>query len=115
MIEPHIFGPFVKMVEKLPAKAIIPGLELECRMVRNDLECNRYSLTAEAQSLLYFREFVQSAKFGGTMHFVSPFPPEEVEFYRNILVRLVEANELAPETLKKFDRICSSVDLSLAA
>jgi hypothetical protein len=44
-----------------------------------------------------------------------PFPPEHVEFYRQTLVRLIQANELASETLNNFHRLIGPIDLPLAA
>jgi hypothetical protein len=115
MIEPHVFGPFARMVEKLPTKAIIASLELEYRMLRNDLERHRYGLTAEVRSILYFLEFIQTAKLGEAMCFVTSFPSEYIEFFRQTLVRLIEANELPRDTLQKFDHFFSPGDISLAA
>ena len=105
MVEPHIFGPFTKMVESLPARAIVEGLELEYRMLQNDLTRNRYPLTEEARSVLCFCEFAHMTRLGGAMLFAGSLPAEHIDFYRKTLMRLVLAHELRPETMKEFDRI----------
>jgi hypothetical protein len=115
MIYPHIFGPFERMVQRLPAKAILQGLELEYRMLLDDLQFNRYALTEEANSILCFRGFIQTAKFGGTMYFARPFSLEHHEFYRQTVIRLIEANELPPEALGEFDHIFAPARFPLAA
>jgi hypothetical protein len=115
MVDPRIFSPFVKMVRRLPAKAIIQALELEYRMLQNDFESNRYVFTEEPLSILYFREFIQTARFGGTMYFTRPFPPEHYEFYRQTLVRLINAGEVPPSALEAFDRLFTPAQFPLAA
>lgn len=115
MVYPRIFGPFMKMIQRLPAKAIIRALEIECGMIQTDFERNRYALTEEAISILYFREFVQMARFGGVVYFARPIPEYHCEFYRQTLVRLIEANELPPRALEEFDHHFAPVRLSLAA
>ena len=115
MVDPHIFGPFVKMVQRLPAKAIGQALEVEYRMVQNDFERYGFALTEEALSILYFREFIQMAKYGGELFFTRPFPPEHCEFYRQTLVRLIEANEVPPDAVEKFDQLFAPLRFLLAA
>jgi hypothetical protein len=115
MIDPPIFGPFVRMVQSLPAKAIVRGMDLEYEMLQNDFEFDRYPLTEEAKSILCFRKFVHVAKFGGIMYFTNSFPPEHYEFYRQTLVRLINANELPASTLETFDRLFPPDSFSLAA
>jgi hypothetical protein len=115
MVDPHIFRPFMKMVQRLPAKAIIQALELEYKMLQNDFESNRYVFTEEPLSILYFREFIQTARFGGTMFFSRPFPPEHYEFYRHTLVRLIKAGEVSPSSLEAFDHLFAPARFPLAA
>jgi hypothetical protein len=103
------------MVQRLPAKAIIQGLELEYRMLQNDLEFHRYDLTEEAKSILYFREFIYIAKFGSSMYWTGPFLLENWEFYRQTVIRLIEANELPSDALEKFDDIFVPTHFHLAA
>jgi hypothetical protein len=105
MVNPRIFSPFVKMIQRLPAKAIVQALEVEYRMVQTDFERGRYSLTEEALSIFYFREFIQMTKYGGDVFFTRPFPPEHCEFYRQTLVRLIEANEVPLDAVEKFDKL----------
>ena len=115
MVDPRIFSPFVKMVQRLPAKAIIQALEVEYRMVQNDFERYRFALTEEALSILYFREFIQMTKYGGELFFTRPFPPEHCEFYRQTLVRLIEANEVPPDAVEKFDKLFAPIRFLRAA
>jgi hypothetical protein len=115
MVDPRIFSPFVKMVQRLPTKAIIQALEVEYRMVQNDFERDRIALTEEALSILYFREFIRMAKYGGEVFFTRPFPPEHCEFYRHTLVRLIEANEVPPDAVEKFDQLFAPVRFLRAA
>jgi hypothetical protein len=115
MIEPHIFVPFAKMVDRLSARAIVQGLELEYRMLQNDLERNRYPLTEEARSVLCFCEFIHMAKVGGAMLFSGSLPADHIDFYRKTIMRLVLSHELPSETPKEFDRIFPKTNMPLAA
>lgn len=115
MVDPHIFIPFVKMVQRLPAKAIVQALEVEYRMVQHDFERHWFALTEEALSILYFREFIRAAKYGGELFFNRSFPPEHCEFYRQTLIRLIEANEVPPNALEKFDQLFAPFRFPLAA
>lgn len=115
MIDPHIFSPFARMVRGLPAKAIGKALELEYRMLVDDLQSNRYALTEEARSILCFREFIQTAKFGGTMYFATEFSLEHYEFYKQTIIRLIDADELPLEALEEFDHLFAPAPFRLAA
>lgn len=115
MVDPRIFGPFIKMVQRLPANAIVQALGIESRMIQNDFERHRYALTDEAQSILYFREFIQAVKFGSELYFTRPFPPEHCDFFRQTVVRLIEANELPPQALETFDHLFAPIHFPLAA
>jgi hypothetical protein len=93
------------MITDWPATAVIKGLDLECKMLEDDLEFHRLSFPDEALSIMCFRQFVRMAKFGEAMQCVKVLPPDHVEFYKETIVRLIEANELPRSAMEQFDHI----------
>lgn len=91
------------MVRKLPAQGILRSLDLECQMLKNDIESNRVPLPADAFSIFYFREFVHAIKLGRTLNCGRPMPADHVEFFRETIVRLVQAGELPQAAMDQFD------------
>jgi hypothetical protein len=100
----RIFDLFTKMIRDVPARAVLKALALECKTLEDDLNQNRSVLTLDVFSILYFGQFVSMAKRGKTMCVVEAFPPEHIEFYKETIVRLVEANQLLPSAVVEFDQ-----------
>ena len=99
-----VFGAFSKMINNLPVQAVIAALELECKMLENDKENRRLDAHVQEDtfSILSFGQFVRMAKKGEVARFDKPLPPDHLEFYRETIVRLVNAGELAPPAMEQF-------------
>lgn len=93
------------MITELPAQCIVKALDMECQMLRNDVENNRLPLPADAFSIFYFTEFVHAAKLGRILTSCRPLPPEHIEFFKEIVSRLVQAGELPQVAINQFDRV----------
>lgn len=98
-----VFGPFAKMISNLPAEGVIRALDLECSMLREDLENHRLNVTDEVFSILSFRQFIRMAKLGEVMRLFRPLPSHHVEFYKSTVERLVRGSELPPEAASQFE------------
>jgi len=99
----HHFNLFAKTITNLPAQAVVRALDLECKMLEDDLEFHRLTFPEDAFSILCFRQFVGTANIGKAMHCVKPLPQDHVEFYKETIGRLVQANELLPIAMENFD------------
>jgi hypothetical protein len=97
----HIFRIFTKMIAVLPVEAVIKALDLECKMLEDDFEHQRLTSSEDATSIFSFRRFVHMARLGQAMQSVRPVPPDHLEFYKETIVRLVQANELPPSTMEQ--------------
>jgi hypothetical protein len=96
----NLLNHLASTLENIPVRAIFKTLELESHMLREDLLKGRPVSISEAQSILEFYEFIRSAKEGTPARktaFAGPI--HHVAFYRKIVDRLVEAQEL-PVTAK---------------
>lgn len=98
----NLFDKFAKMVAAIPDKGVLRAIELECRMVEDDLGHKRTLPLAEANSILSFHRFLEAAARGGQ---VAPtaLPINHVTFYRETVERLVEAGQLPSDTRERFD------------
>ena len=99
----HIFDAFSKMIAGLPPEAVVKALELECKMLEDDLENQRVPLSEDAFSIFSFRRFVQMARQGQAMPSVKPLPVDHLEFYKETILRLIQATELPPFAMEQFD------------
>jgi len=99
----RFFYVFTKTIARLPVQAIPKALELECKMLEDDLEYNRLALSEDTTSVLCFSQFVQFAKQGRIMRCTRPLPPDHIEFYKETIVRLVHANLLPQSAMDQFD------------
>jgi hypothetical protein len=97
------FGTFSKMVSNLPAQAVLNAVELEGKMLEDDIEQHRFKMDGDAFSILSFRQFVQMAGTGNVVRCAKPLPPDHVEFYKETIVRLVQAGELPKAAMDQFD------------
>jgi hypothetical protein len=101
----HIFDLFVRMITDVSAREVIDELDLERKMLEQDLWRRHLPLTQEAFSILRFCQFVHTAKTGGEMCSVEAVPPEHIEFYKTTVVRLIQANELPLSATDQFDHV----------
>lgn len=97
------FDLFARMITDLPACVVVKALDLECKMLQEDLKHQRVTLPQDAYSIFNFRQFVRMAKFGEPMQCVKPLPLEHIDFYKQTIVRLVQANQLPPSAMEQFD------------
>ncbi|HEV2454328.1 MAG TPA: hypothetical protein VGY98_08705 [Verrucomicrobiae bacterium] len=102
------FNIFAETIAKLPAGAILKALELESKMLEYEWENYRLYLPEEAYSIFCFRQFVRHTVFGKTPARCMPLPRNQVEFYRQTVVRLIEAKELPESALEQFEQTFSS-------
>jgi hypothetical protein len=104
-----VFGTFSKMISGMPIQAVLKTLDLECRMLAEDLECHRLSSREDALSILSFGEFVRMVKAGEMVHRLKTSPPDHLEFYKETVVRLVNANELPKSAMEQFEQAFSLI------
>jgi hypothetical protein len=108
-MELQIFGSFTKMINGLPTRAVLMALDLECKMLKNDIEVHRLDFSEDAFSIMSFRQFVRLAKQDEAMQCLKPLPPDHLEFYKKTIVRLIQANELPSSAMKLFDKTFRSI------
>ena len=101
----QIFRIFAKMIGDIPEMAILRALDAECRMLEEDLAHYRLVITADVLSILCFWEYVQMAKLGIFLHHSMRLPAEHMQFYKETLVRLIQAGELPPAAINEFDQV----------
>lgn len=99
----RIFELFARSISNLPAQCILKALDLQCQMLKNDIENNRLPLPDDSFSIFYFREFVRCVKLGQTLHCSKLLPQDHVEFFKETTVRLVQANELPKTAMDQFE------------
>lgn len=101
----RIFDLFARMVREVPAQCIFKALDVECQMLKSDVQHDRLPLPEDAFSIFYFREFVQAAKLGQAPGCSQPLPPDHIKFFKETIVRLVEADELPRSAMEQFDYV----------
>jgi len=73
--------------------------------VEENLAHYRLGITADTLSILSFRKFVQMAKLGIFLHCSMHLPPEHMEFFRETVLRLIQAGEMPPSAVNEFDQV----------
>lgn len=91
------------MVADLPARAVPKALDLQCKMLEEDEENHRVASREDACSIFCFRQFVQSAKACLPMQQLKPLPADHIEFYKETILRLIQAEELPQSAMGRFD------------
>ena len=99
----QVFRIFSKMLGSMPAPAVLEALDAECRMLEDDVAHRRLNWTEDTLSILCFRGFLQMVKWGDVMRCSLRLPPDHTEFYKDIILRLVNAGELPGTALEQFD------------
>jgi hypothetical protein len=106
-----LFEVFIKMIDGLPANAILMVAELEGQMIRDDFSQGRILTMQEAVSVLDFCRFLQAVVRGSGI-FPTVLPVDHVASYRKTVNRLIEAGELPFNASEQFDKtflsICST-------
>jgi hypothetical protein len=98
------FELFERVVGGLPAKGALRAIELEARMIKDDLICRREIHCEDAISILNFCHFLHAAKSGGPF-FQGVLSAEHMPFYDEIVKRLISAGELPQAAKKQFDDV----------
>lgn len=93
------------MISELPARAVPKALDLQCKMLAEDEENRRLAAPEDACSILCFRQFVQTTKSGQAMERLQPLPPDHIEFYKETIVRLIQADVLPTSSMRQLDEI----------
>jgi hypothetical protein len=96
------FTIFTNVFSKLEPKAFLNALEFHAKMLQNSPQLSEQPDTI---SISCFRQFMRMIKLGEPMTCMMPLPKEHVEFYRAMVVRLIQANELPETATNEFDRI----------
>ncbi|MGH8021990.1 MAG: hypothetical protein ACRED1_00295 [Limisphaerales bacterium] len=99
----RIFEVFARTIAALPAESVVMALELECQMLREDVESKRLPLPRDACSIFYFRDFVHAASLGQAVNPARPLPVNHLEFFRETIARLARAQVLPPAAVNQFD------------
>ena len=98
-----MFGAFSKMISNTPVQAVLKSLDLECKMLEDDLEHHRLTSDEDILSILCFRQFVRMAQAEAVVSRFKPLPPDHLEFYKETIVRLVNAKELPAAAIEQFE------------
>jgi hypothetical protein len=72
-------------------------------MLEEDVEHHRLALDGDALSILRFGRFVRMVKSGEVMRRLEFIPLDHLEFYKETLVRLVNATELPASVMEQFE------------
>ena len=97
------FDLFAEKIITMPAKAILNALDLECKLLDQDLSAFRSSFAEDEYSILCFRQFVRSAKSGAGIFPRRCLPPDHLELYKHTVVRLVHEHQLPSTAMDYFD------------
>jgi len=108
----HLFGPFSKMIEEVPAGAVVAVAERQGQVLAEDLARGRARLDSEARSILSFCRFLKAVQCGDQI-FPVGLPMSDTAFYRRTTERLVAAGELPPGARDQFDQVFSVPALKL--
>jgi hypothetical protein len=108
----HVFNPFSKMIDRMPAEAIVAVVKREAQMLVDDLAKGRMSIGGEVHSILSFCRFLEASQSGIEISPVA-LPMTDTAFYRKTTERLVKAGKLPSEATEQFDAVFSRPTLKL--
>lgn len=103
-----LFNSFARMIDEMPMPGIFGTLELERRMIEEDLAQKRTMPIGEVQSILSFCQFIGAAKQDSQILPIA-LPIQHVSFYREIVRRLIEAELLPLKASEQFENVFSHV------
>jgi hypothetical protein len=98
-----IFDSFSEMINGLPASVLLKAIELEHRMLEEDLLYKRIPESAEVDSVLSFCEFIAAVSNQDDFCPVIKLSLEHIAFYRGVIIRLIEADKIPVEAKAQFD------------
>jgi len=102
----HLFHPFSRMIDGIPAEAIVAVVKREAQMLAEDLARGRMPLAGEAHSILSFCRFLEASQSGAKISPVA-LPMTDTAFYRKTTERLVQAGKLPSDAKEQFDTVFS--------
>ena len=108
----HLFHPFSKMIDTVPAGAIVAVVQREAQMLADDLANGRMQLEGEVHSILSFCRFLEASQSGIEISPVT-LPMTDTAFYRKTTERLVNAGKLPSDAREHFDTVFSRPTLKL--
>ena len=97
------FDFFAEKITTMPAKSILGELDLDCKLLEEDLSAHRSSFAEDEYSVLCFRQFVRSAKSGAGVFPRRCVPAYHLELYKHTVVRLVHERQLPSTAMDHFD------------
>ena len=105
------FNTFAAVISEMPARAILHSLELERRMIEDDILSGRTFAEDDSDSILQFCRFVKGMKLAvtqprATVPLPVPaavLPRSHVDFFRETVIRLIKAKALPDDALKRFE------------
>src|ERR1700739_3920284 len=97
------FDFFAEKITTMPAKAILNAVDLDCKLLEEDLSAYRSSFAEDEYSILCFRQFVRTVKSGAGIFPRRCLPPEHLELYKHTVVRLVHEHELPSTAMDHFN------------
>jgi len=109
-----LFNTFARMIDEMPMQGIIGALQLERRMIEDDVAQKRTLPIEEAHSILSLCHFIDAARQGFQISPVA-LPIQHVSFYREIVRRLIEAELLPLNASEQFENTFSHVLFQAAA
>jgi hypothetical protein len=98
-----LFTSFSKSIEELPTRAIPSLLELEEKMIKDDIALHRPVPLDGAESILEFCRFVREERAGFHVSSHQGLPLAHSTLYRRIIKKMVEAGELPAAAKEEFD------------
>jgi hypothetical protein len=98
----RLFEIFTETLDCIPDKGITRVVELEQRMLENDLSKHRINQDRDVNSILTFCQLLNIIKLGGSL-LPLELPILHVAYYRTIINRLIKAGEFSADVMDKFD------------
>jgi hypothetical protein len=108
----HLFHPFSKLIDEVPAAAIVAVAKREAQMLVDDLARGRMPLGGEVHSILSFCRFLEASQSGMEISPVT-LPMTDTAFYRKTTERLVNAGKLPADAREQFDTVFSRPTLKM--
>jgi len=108
----RLFSTFSSTIAQVPPQVVPKTLELQRKMLETDIALKRTLPMAEVNSILSFCRFMDAVR-QGTPSVPTVAPGKHLEFYRETIERMVEADVLPAVVLDEFELIFSKPVLTL--
>jgi hypothetical protein len=97
-----LFDSFADMIQKVPDHSIIAVVERECLMLSRDMLWNAPWSKNDVGSILLFGEFIRRVRKTETISGGFFIPKKQYEIFQNLILKLIQARELAPDALQGY-------------